>query len=344
MKGLLKRGNVWYIRYTADGKRKWEAVASSKRQAELVLAKRKLEIKEGQYFSTPKGLKWTYGQLLDRYLEYAKVTKKPSTYETDTYWAKHLRAAFGSMRLKEVSAEKVTTYLENKLADGLKPATVAHHLALLKHSFTMAVKWGLLPSNPLRDVRLPVKVNNARSRYLTPEEIERLLAVCPSHLRPLVVTGLHTGMRKGEITNLRWEQVDLPNRVIVLPDTKNGDQRGIPLNQTMIDLLSGLQTSAIGPWVFPNPKTGKPYRKDANTAWYTALKKADLQGLHFHDLRHTTGSHLRMQGTDLFTIKEILGHKDLRMTARYAHVGQQHRLTAVAALERAYQLPAPKKQ
>ena len=206
----------------------------------------------------------------------------------------------------------------------------------------MAVKWGLLPTHSLRDVRLPVKVNNARMRYLTPEEIDRFLGVCPSHLRPLVVTGLHTGMRKGEIANLRWEQVDLQNRVVLLTDTKNGDQRGIPLNQTMIDLLSGLQTSVTGPWVFPNPRTGKPHRKDANTAWYTALKKADLQGVHFHDLRHTTGSHLRMQEADLFTIREILGHKDLRMTARYAHVGQQHRLAAVAALERAYQLPVPK--
>jgi integrase len=137
--------------------------------------------------------------------------------------------------------------------------------------------------------------------------------------------------------------VDLLNQLVLLIDTKDGERRGIPLNQTMIDLLSSLQNTATGPWVFPNPRTGQPYRKDADTAWYTALKKADLQGLHFHDLRHTTGSHLRMQGADLFTIKEILGHKDLRMTARYAHVGQQHRLAAVDALERAYQLPLPKR-
>ncbi len=302
-----------------------------------------MEIKEGRYFSTPKGLKLTYDQLLDRYLEFAKVTKKASTYETDTYWAKHLREAFGGSLLKDMSPDKITTYLENKLSDGLKPATVAHHLALLKHSFTMAVKWGLLPSQPFRDVHLPVKVNNARLRYLSAEEVARFLAVAPPHLKPIIVTGLHTGMRKGEILALRWDQVDLPNQVILLTDTKNGEQRGIPLNQTMIDLLSGLRAATPGLWVFPNPRTGQPYRTDADTAWYTALKKSGLQGLHFHDLRHTTGSHLRMQGADLFTIKEILGHKDLRMTARYAHVGQQHRLAAMTALEQAYQLPAPKK-
>src|SRR5215475_11091453 len=106
VKGLLRRGSVWYIRYQFEGKDKWEAIGPSKRQAELVLAKRKVEIKEGRYFSTPKGLKWTYGQLLDRYLEFAKVTKKASTYETDTYWAKHLRAAFGGYLLKDVSPDK----------------------------------------------------------------------------------------------------------------------------------------------------------------------------------------------------------------------------------------------
>ena len=163
------------------------------------MAKRKLEIKDGQYFSTPKGLKWTYGQLLDRYLEYAKVTKKASTYQrTDCIFGKPLREAFGNLLLKDVTPNKVTTYMENKLADGLKPATVRHHLMMLKHTFTMAVKWGLLPANPLRDVRLPVKVNNARLRYLSPEEIDRLLAVCPTHLKRLVLTALHAGMSTDE--------------------------------------------------------------------------------------------------------------------------------------------------
>jgi site-specific recombinase XerD len=328
MKGLLKRGNVWTIRYTVSGKRKWEAIGTSKRQAELVLAKRKTEIKEGQYFSTPKGLKWTYGQLLDRYLEYAKVTKKPSTYETDTYWAKHLRAAFGDMHLKDITPDKVATYLENKLGDGLKPATVAHHLALLKHSFTMAVTWGLLPTNPIQRVKLPVKVNNARIRYLNPQEVQRLLAVCPLHLRRIALAALHTGMRKNEILTLQWQQIQRDQSVVLLMDTKNGETRGVPLNTAMLTLLQEIQEEQghlglTSPYVFVNLATGKPYRRDADTAWYTALKKAGLTDVHFHDLRHTTASHLRMQGADLFTIKEILGHKDLRMTARYAHVGQQ---------------------
>jgi len=212
---------------------------------------------------------------------------------------------------------------------------------LLKHSFTMAVKWALLPAHPLRDVRLPVKVNNARLRYLMPEEIDRLLSFCPLHLKRVVLVALHAGMRKGEIVNLRWEQVNFEQRFLLLLDTKNGDKRGVPLTATLCGLLREIQAEQArfglaSLFVFPNPATGKPYRRDADTAWYTALKNAELPGLHFHDLRHTCASHLRMQGADLLTIQEILGHKDLRMTARYAHVGQAHKLTAIGLLEKAY--------
>jgi integrase len=346
-KGLMKRGAVWYIRYSFQGKDKWEAIGPSKRQAELVLGKRKLEIAEGRYLSTPKGLKWTYSQLLDRYLNYAKVVKKASTYETDTYWAKHLRRSFGSMPLKDITADKVATYLENKLADGLKPATVAHHLALLKHSFTMAVKWNLILAHLLRDVKLPIKVSNERLRYLTPQEINRLLTVCPLHLRRIVLTALHTGMRKSEILKLCWEQIDLTQRFLLLTqmNTKGKRMRAVPLTATMVELFQEIKAEQgrdglNSPYVFANPVTGKPYRRDADTAWYNALKKAGLQGLHFHDLRHTTASHLRMQGADLLTVQEILGHQDLRMTARYAHVNPAHTLKAIGLLEQAYRQPS----
>jgi site-specific recombinase XerD len=83
--------------------------------------------------------------------------------------------------------------------------------------------------------------------------------------------------------------------------------------------------------------TGKPYRRDADSARYTALKKAGLTDVHFHGLRHTTASHLRLQGADLPPVQEMLGHKDLRMTARYAHVGQSHKLAAISLLEKAYE-------
>jgi integrase len=146
-------------------------------------------------------------------------------------------------------------------------------------------------------------------------------------------------MRKSEILTLRWNQVNLKQRFLLLLDTKNGEQRGVPLTETVVGLLREIQAEQAGlssPWVFPNPMTGKPYRHDIKTAWYTALKKTEITDFHFHDLRHTCASYLRMQGVDLLTIAEILGHKDLKMTKRYAHVAPTHRLAAIGLLENVY--------
>jgi integrase len=117
----------------------------------------------------------------------------------------------------------------------------------------------------------------------------------------------------------------------------------------MVDLFKEIrgeqqQQNAPSPFVFVNPHTGNPYRRDADTAWQNALKNAKLPDVHFHDLRHTAASHLRMQGVDLLTLQELLGHKDGRMTKRYAHADLAHRLAAVETLKRAYRLPTPEGQ
>src|SRR5262249_44949522 len=272
---------------------------------------------------------------------YSKVTKKPSTCASDGYLLPHLRQAFGALLLKDLTPDKVNIYIEEQLRH-YSPSTVRYHLSLIKHAFNIAVtKWKLLRENPLRDVKLPVKVQNERKRFLTSQEIERLLGACPPHLKRIALTALHTGMRKSEIVNLRWEQIYLYQHFLMLTDTKNGDGRPVPLNGTMVEMCKEIkaeqeQLGQQTPFVFVNPQTGKPYRRDADTAWYNALQRAGLSDVHFHDLRHTTASHLRMQGVDLLTLQELLGHKDGRMTKRYAHANAEHRLAAVGLLEKAY--------
>src|SRR5262249_14778853 len=148
-------------------------------------------------------------------------------------------------------------------------------------------------------------------------------------------------MQKSEILTLRWDQLNLEQRFVLLLDTKNGDQRGVPLTESIIGVLREIrseqeQAGLFSPYVFPNPATGKPYRHDVKTAWYTALRKAGIVDFHFHDLRHTCASYLRMQGVDLRTIAEILENKDLKMIKRYAHIALTHRLAAIEKLESAY--------
>ena len=137
MRGVFKRGTVWYIRYTAPGgKRKWEAVGPSKRKAELALAKRKTQIREGKFFDDGEGARWAYSQLLDRYREYSMVAKKPSTARNEQYIVEQLRTVFGSCLLKDFTPQRVMSYLEGMLASGKSPSTASYHLSILKPEST----------------------------------------------------------------------------------------------------------------------------------------------------------------------------------------------------------------
>lgn len=345
--GLLKRGKIWYIRYWFRGKEKWESAGPSKRQAELALAKRRIQIREGKFFETPEGWKLPYGELLNRYLNYSKIAKKPTTYETDFHIAKPIRASFGGLLLRDITPQRVQGYLEEKLASGLSPSTVNYHLSILKNSLTMAVRWSLLRENPLAGMKIPGKIVNARSRLLLPEEITRLLSSCSLEWKEFVTVALNTGMRKNEILKLRKDQLDLERRFAFLPTSKNDDPRPVPLTREAIEIIKGAiaRNGLLGldsPYVFVNPSTGLPYRRDTDTGWRNALRRASLEDVHFHDLRHTAASYLAMAGVDLVTIAEILGHRDMRTLRRYTHITRQHKLQAVDKLAEALKDPRAK--
>ena len=137
-------------------------------------------------------------------------------------------------------------------------------------------------------------------------------------------------MRKSEILKLTWDRVDLKNRLILLDKTKNGERREIPINKTLFNTLSMLIRHISG-YVFANPKTGKAY-DNLKRSWQSALRKSHILDFHFHDLRHTFASWLVMKGVDLTTVKELLGHKDIKMTLRYSHLSKPHVRNAVENL------------
>lgn len=175
-----------------------------------------------------------------------------------------------------------------------------------------------------------MKENNKRVRYLEKEEISRLLANCSKHLKPIVVLALNTGMRKGEILNLKWQDIDYRRGIIHLLDTKNREKREIPLNEMAKTALIRTSKHPNSPYVFCN-KNGKPFG-EIRKSFFTALKKSDIINFKFHDLRHTFASHLVMSGIDLNTVRELLGHKSLKMTLRYAHLSPHYKRQAVDVL------------
>ena len=144
---------------------------------------------------------------------------------------------------------------------------------------------------------------------------------------------LHSEMRRGEILNLKWEQVDVKHGFILLEITKNGERREIPIDNTLTMMFNSMPWGLESVYVFTDPRTGEPY-KSVQTSFETALKRAEIRDFRFHDLRHTFASHLVMAGVDLTSIRELLGHKSLAMTIRYAHLAPGHKRRAINMLDK----------
>ena len=322
---VFKRGINWYIDYYFCGRRRREMIGPNRKLAESVLAKRKLQIAENKFLDIKKRGKIKFEELSASYLEYSKTNKR--SWTRDRTSIKSLSNYFQGKYLHEIKPLMIESYKNKRIKD-VSPATLNRELACLKHMFTKATAWEKTDHNPVKSVKL-LRENNGRLRYLTREEIQKLCEICPDHLKPIVLTALLTGMRRGEILKLKWEDVDLDQKLILVRNTKNNETREVPLNNLLTNVLRDIKFSS--PYVFCN-KNGKPYGS-VRKSYETALKKAGITNFRFHDLRHTFASHLVMSGVDLMTVKELLGHKTIKMTLRYAHLSPSHKRKAIASLE-----------
>jgi integrase len=197
--------------------------------------------------------------------------------------------------------------------------------------FRKAIDWDYLKSNPLQCVRR-FKEPPGRVRYLTNDEIEKLLKCCAKHLKPIVMVALNTGMRKGEILNLKWSDIDMVNRMIKIAVSKNNELRYVPINDTLYSLLIDLQNGKKKDGKVFVWKNGKPILR-INNGFYNAMKRASIKDFRFHDLRHTFASHLAMNGVDIRVIQQLLGHKTISMTMRYSHLSNKNLRQAVDKLD-----------
>ena len=337
------RGNQrWYLDYYSEsGKRVQEVVrhAGCKEDALIALRTKVQSILRGQ--SGKDGGGPGFKEFSEEYLREYAVKRKRSWKSDQCYLRAHLIPFFGNMRLSEITRKNVEQYSSRRVEEGVKKSTVNRELAVLRKMMFKAIDWGRLDKNPVQREDFFQGEEQSKERVLTPYEQARLLQVSSVSLKPILITALNTGMRRGEILGLEWEHVDLKNRKITLActNTKNKKRREIPINEELFSLLATLRAGANGsPYVFPNPFTGRPLQ-DAKSAFYRACKKAGIKGLRFHDLRHTFASRLSARGVDLNTIRELLGHGSIRMTQRYLHSNQALKRDAVECLvERAENL------
>lgn len=322
--GVYKRNNVWWVDFYYKGRRYREGVGRSKKQAEIVLGKRKAEARENRFFDIRKTPDIRFDALAEEYLRYSKVNKK--SFRTDVGFVKNLRLCFGGKRLSEITPKMVEEYKSARYRH-VKPATVNRELACLKHMFTLGIRWGKAFNNPVKEVKL-FREPRGSLRVLSREEEEKLLAAAAPHLRPIIITALNTGMRRGEVLNLTWEDVDFEQGFIAISNTKNGEMRKVPISKRLTRTLKS--GKKIGQYMFCKAD-GNKYGNIVK-AFRSAVKRSGIKYCRFHDLRHTFATRLVMAGVDLVTVKELLGHKTLSMTVRYSHPTADHKRWAVEAL------------
>jgi integrase len=332
-KGLYLRKKTWWMTFQGcDGKQHWASChTQSKIEAQALLEKRRVSVREGNAYEA-KQIKPT--SFLDLAKEYEQYVLKQRSYISKKGFLKKLKAQFGSVRLTALNTRIIEQYQTTLIKSGLKPASVNRILAALKHMINKAVEWEMAPEDVLKSVRRVKQLaeNNRRLRFLSGEEMARLIHVCDQHLKPIVITALNTGMRKGEILSLTWEQVDLRHGFILLDVTKNGERREIPINNVLRETLTSLPRHLTSPYVFWQGNEGTRFL-DVKKSFASALKRAGIRDFHFHDLRHTFASQLVMAGADLVTVKELLGHKTLAMTMRYSHIAPGQKVVAVSLLD-----------
>lgn len=329
MDGVYKRGKMWYIDYYVDGNRKRERVGPSKRQAEDALAKRKVQIVEKRYFDIRDRDKLTFDDFAKDYLElHSRLNKKARVAKRDEGLIKNLSTDFAGKYLSEITPLMIERYKERRSRERM-PATVNRELACLKNMFNKAIAWDKYWDNPVRKVKL-FKENNQRKVYLEKEQIPKLIDACSPHLKPIVTMAVFTGMRKSEILNLEWKNVDLTHGIIYLMDTKNNERREVLMNDIVKRALKEAPKHEGSPYVFCR-KDGKPYL-NVRKSFDATLKKCGIIDFHFHDLRHTFASQLVMAGVDIKTVQELMRHKSIEMTMRYAHLSPDHKNRAVEIL------------
>jgi integrase len=300
-------------------------------------------VEQGKYEYVKPGSKNTLAELIDRYIERVLPSKPKNARNVRQHllwWKQELGHCLLSDIKPSLIAQKRDELLSGLTCKGTIrcSTTVVRYLASLSHAFTIAVKnWEWMQENPILKISKP-KISNEGTRFLNNEERMRLIKACQESeskgLYPVVILALSTGMRRGEILNLKWNDVDLDRGAILLQTTKNGERRFVPLVGIALELLKSRHTNQFAnSLVFPAPHSpSKPI--DIRSAWENALEKARISNFRFHDLRHTAASYLAMNQASLLEIGTLLGHKTVQMTKRYAHLSNQHITLLSNALEK----------
>jgi len=265
----------------------------------------------------------TFGQVANEYFEsrYKGLERAKLHDNRLGYWVDVL----GDREINEITKREVINGLK-QLPNDLTSATINRYKAAVSTVFSYACREYDLPENPVRHIR-SLPESRGRIRYLSDDERKRLFGAIRhsrwDKLYLIVILAITTGARKGELTSIKWSDIDIDRRLAYISTTKNGEPKVLPLTESVITELQRFNKQDDSLVFDSVVKPGRAYC--FTKPWKKALKEAEIEDFRFHDLRHTTASYLAMNGASLLEIADVLGHKQIQMTKRYSHLCVDHK-------------------
>ncbi len=356
MARVFQRDGDWWIDFKdAQGVRRRKMIGPSKRIAQEVLDGILGNVARRQYFGVIERSPISFAEFADEWKRRVEPTLKPRSRER---WfgivEKHLKPAFTGA-LRAITHASIEAYISKRLetpvcrkrrkpqepttgspeapaAKRVDPSTVNREVTVLKHMLKRAVEWEYLAENRAKKMKA-LKESPGRTRFLSPEEITRLLEACETeslvstlarvYVKPFLLIALNTGMRRNEILGLTRGAVDWQNRIVKLESTKNGEARHVYLNDNAVEALRSIPARIDTDRFFPFGPN------QLSMAFRRAVKRAGIKDFRLHDARHTFASYQAMAGIQSRGLQALLGHKDARMTMRYSHLADAYLRAAV---------------
>lgn len=347
-----KPDRCFYIKYYYNGKQYnkrigWLSEGYTAQLVANIKADKIIEITEKEeQIEKPK--EYTFNDLFEIFMLWAKQNKKSWKIDQSLY-NNYIKAFIGGINIKNISHADINNMLLTIKGNGKKdgkpyaPQTIKHILILTKRVFNFNIDMGNCETNPAEKVKLE-KFDNTRIAYLLDDEIERIFKYLDSGREwygdvALIKFALYTGLRRGELFNLIWDNVDLENNRITLYDTKGGKNQSIILASDAIAVLQSL--SRTDTYVFPSKLGGK--RDDVKTLWSRIKLAANIRpNIRFHDIRHTFGTIAVSSGIGIDVVQKMMTHKDIKTTQRYAHIVDQRMKDAANTINSAFNILANK--
>jgi len=337
-RGVLQRKGRkgWWVRLYANGRERWFR-CDTKSQAKALYGRLKADIREGKFF--PEKFTASKEITLRAWISRCLEGSTNRGIENERRYGRRWSLLLGSRLLTQITVDdlrRIQAKMRAKLkADELaqrqwSDATINRHFGYLRRVLNLAIKDGHLARNPVSGVKFLPEAST--TRFLSDDELTRLKNVMTPEHWQLVAFAIETGLRREEQFLLKWTQVDLENGVLTLPLPKGGRTRHVPLSEGAKTILRTLPSILTSGWVFPSLITkGLPLdsRNFMRRVYEPALRKAGIEGVCWHTLRHTAASRRIMAGVDLVSLKMFLGHRNIDTTMRYSHLSPDHLRQAV---------------